>query len=206
VKVALGQNLHSAKNDISDSTFYVIIILSLLGVLIALLLSESKDVLRTDGSQVILNQSPTWKSEISGCLKALRHDYYILLLFPMFFSSNFFYPYQFNTFNLENFTIRTRSLNNALYWISEMAGASIIGPALDSKRFRRPTKAKLALLMLLFVTCGVWGGAFVCQIKNDMNLAHMIKKDFLDEGYAPQMILYMSFGLLASAYQTCLLW
>jgi hypothetical protein len=87
-----------------------------------------------------------------------------------------------------------------------MAGASIIGPALDSKRFRRATKAKLALLMLLLVTCGVWGGAFVCQIKNDMNLVHMVKKDFLDEGYAPQMILYMSFGLFASAYQTCLLW
>jgi hypothetical protein len=200
--------LHSVeKNDITDGTFYTIIALSLLGTVLAILLSEAKDVVRSDGTKVTLIQAPSWKTEMIGCLSALRQDYYIAFLFPMFFASNFFYPYQFNTFNLGNFDIRTRSLNNALYWISEIVGASLIGPALDSKHLRRSVKAKLAMLILFLATFVIWGGAFAWQKAYDVVLPDdFIKMDFRQDGYAVPMIVYMGFGLLASAYQTCLLW
>ena len=104
--------MHSEDNNIGDVTFYIIISLSLLGTVLSLLLCEAKAVKRSDGSPVSLQQSPTWKSEVLGLRDTLKHDTYIVLLFPMFFASNFFYPYQFNTFNLTTFKIRTRSLNN----------------------------------------------------------------------------------------------
>jgi hypothetical protein len=198
--------MHSERNDLSDDTYYIVISLSFLGIILALLLTDAKDVLRSDGTKVIHAQIPTWKSEIDGCIGALRSDYYILLFFPMFFASNFFHPYQFNTFNLRNFTMRTRSLNNAVYWLSEIAGALLVGPALDSKRLRRSVKARLAILILLIITCATWGGAYVWQVENDDKIKHFEKMDFVDRGYLKAMALYMSLGLLASAYQTCLLW
>lgn len=92
-----------------------------------------------------------------------------------------------------------------------MAGASAIGPLLDSKRLTRPVKARLAILALLLLTCGIWGGAFVWQRRHEAITENryeemLNKQDFMDDGYAIPMLLYMAFGLLASAYQTCLLW
>jgi hypothetical protein len=128
----------------------------------------------------------------------------------MFFASNFFYPYQFNTFNLETFTIRTRSLNNTLYWLSEIAGAYLAGYALDSARVRRSLRARIAMGVLLILTFVVWSGAYVWQKKESESTTSIVggsvKKDFSNSGYVGPMILYLSFGLFAAAWQTCLYW
>ncbi len=128
----------------------------------------------------------------------------------MFFASNVFYPYQFNTFNLANFTIRTRSLNNVLYWLAEIAGGYISGYLLDVRGVRRSVRARLGVLVLLVVTCVVWSGAYVWEVR--VGKAEMkrdidgMKMDFRDKGYIWPMVLYMAFGLLAASYQTCLYW
>ena len=144
-------------------------------------------------------------------LDALQSDYYILLLFPMFFASNVFYPYQFNTFNLTNFTIRTRSLNNVVYWLAEITGGYLSGYLLDISCVRRSLKARIALLVLLVMTCAVWGGGYVWEFRvSKMEMRRELeigrKIDYNDEGYAWPMLLYMAFGLLAASYQTCLYW
>lgn len=208
--IALVQNIHSEANDVGDITFYVLIALPLLGTILALLLCEARQVERADGSRVVLPQTLTWKSELIGLLETLKHDAYILLFFPMFFASNFFYPYQFNTFNLETFTIRTRSLNNTLYWLSEIAGAYLAGYALDSARVRRSLRARIAMGVLLILTFVVWSGAYVWQKKESESTTSIVggsvKKDFSNSGYVAPMILYLSFGLFAAAWQTCLYW
>lgn len=207
MKISLAQNMHSDQNDIGDVTFYIIIALSILGTALSLMLCEAKDVKRSDGSPVLLPQSPTWKSEVKGLFETLKRDTYILLFFPMFFSSNFFYPYQFNTFNLATFNIRTRSLNNTLYWLAEIAGSYIAGYALDSPRLRRSLKARIAAGVLLALVCAVWSGAYVWQRGvNKITESNRIKKDFTDHGYVGPMLLYLSFGLLAAVWQTCLYW
>lgn len=210
VKIALVQNLHSETNDIGDVTFYVIISLSLLGAILSLLLCEAKHVKRSDGSRVMLPQTPTWRSEVSGLLETLKYDTYILLLFPMFFASNFFYPYQFNTFNLATFNIRTRSLNNTLYWLAEIGGSYLAGYALDSTRIRRSLRAKVTMVVLLILVFVVWTGAYIWQ-RNEPGSAESVvggstKKDFTDAGYVGPMLLYLAFGLLAAVWQTCLYW
>ena len=48
---------------------------------------NSKDVIRPDSSRVILIKNPTWKSELLGLYTTLRIEPYVLLLFPMFFTS-----------------------------------------------------------------------------------------------------------------------
>src|SRR4051794_29858962 len=62
-----------------------------LGAVLALFLVDSKNVIRHDGSKVIVMKHPTWTTEIRGLYEVLRNDTYIIALFPMFFVSNWFY-------------------------------------------------------------------------------------------------------------------
>jgi hypothetical protein len=56
------------------------------------------------------------RSEFKGLFETLKTDYYIVLLFPLFWASNWFYTYEFNDMNAYYFNIRTRALNNLFYW------------------------------------------------------------------------------------------
>ena len=129
-------------------------ILMIVGAALAWSLVDAKHVVRNDGSRVILMMHPTWKSEILGMGEVFKTDWYILLLFPMFFSSNYFYTYHFQDVNTPYFTLRTRSLNGVLYWISQIIGAGVFGFALDTPMLRRPTRAKAALAALFVITFG----------------------------------------------------
>ena len=104
--------------------------------------SGFSDVIRSDGSRVILMKNPSWKSEFLGLFQTLRTDYVVVLLFPMFWASNWFYTYQFNDVNLARFDTRTRALNNTLYWLSQILGAFVFGYCLDITSFRRTVRAK----------------------------------------------------------------
>lgn len=113
---------------------------------------DSKDVVRDDGSRVITIKNPSWKSELLGLWETIRQEPFIVLLFPMFWSSNWFYTYQFNTINAARFDVRTRSLNSTLYWASQMFGALIFGYCLDIKKLSRSTRARGAWAALFTIT------------------------------------------------------
>jgi hypothetical protein len=73
----------------------------------------------------------------------------MILLSTLFFGSNFFYTYVFNGVNGFIFTLRTRGLNSALYWASQMVGAIVIGRLLDNSS--KPTK-KRAMSGLIIIS------------------------------------------------------
>lgn len=62
-------------------------------------------------------------------------------------------------FNGALFTLRTRSLNNMLYWLTQILSAIAFGMALDSRRVRRTVRAWMGLLFVAVVTMCVWGGS-----------------------------------------------
>lgn len=178
------------------------------GFVLAFFLVDSKYVQRSDGSHIVLMKNPTWKSEIKGLGEVLKTDWYIILLFPMFLASNWFYTYQFQNFNAPYFNIRTRALNNTLYWISQIIGAYIMGYALDIN-VRRTLRAKACWVFLLIITMVVWGGGYAFQkgftreqVKDDA----YITKDFSDSGYVGPMFLYMFYGLYDAMWQTAVYW
>ena len=98
----------------SNGTYIGFIVLTFCGACLALTLANADTIVRRDGSKVILMQNPTWKTELLGLWETLWTDSYILLLFPMFFASNWFYTYQFGDINGVKYTVRTRALNNVL--------------------------------------------------------------------------------------------
>ena len=65
-----------------------------IGFLIPLCMANPNNMIRTDGTRVTTLRQPSWKTEIYGLYVALRTDPLIILLFPMFFASNWFYTYR----------------------------------------------------------------------------------------------------------------
>lgn len=167
--------------------------------------------MRSDGSRIILQRNPTWKSEILGLWETLFTDPYILCLFPMFFASNWFYTYQYNGVNLARFNLRTRALNNILYWIAQIIGATVFGFALDYAGLRRTTRAIIAWVVLLLLTFAVWGGGYQFQItytREDRpeDSEDQTKMDWTSSGYVGPMFLYFFYGFYDAAWQTCVYW
>lgn len=153
----------TSKSTVTDGTYVGFIVLTFLGAVLAWTLVNSSDVVRSDGSRVIVMKHPTWKSEFLGLGETLKQDPWVVLLFPMFWSSNWFYTYQFNDVNGPYFSTRTSALNNVLYWLMQILGAFVFGYSLDSQRYSRPTKAKFAWVALFVLTMVIWGGGFAFQ-------------------------------------------
>ena len=182
----------------------------LAGAVLALCLCNATNVIREDGSHVVLMKNPTWVSEFKGLWETLRYDSYIILLFPMFFASNWFYTYQFNGINNAHFNTRTRALNNTLYWSSQIIGALIFGTALDIQSVSRRLKAKCDLFALLVITMAIWGGGYAFQHSTEprsvTSADGYVGMDWKDSGYVGPMFLYMFYGFYDAAWQTSVYW
>ena len=206
--IPLGQNLNSSAGGVNDGTYIAFMVLMFAGFILALFLCNPKFVERQDGSKVIMMKNPTWKSEILGLFYTFKTDWYIVLLFPMFLASNWFYTYHFQDVNLPNFNIRTRALNNVLYWLMQIVGAYITGYALDAN-LRRSLKAKIALGYLLTLTMAIWGGGYAYQrtyTRASTDPKTFVGLDFKDHGYVGPMFLYMFYGFFDAAWQTTVYW
>lgn len=200
-RIPLGENLHSTAGRVSDGTYIGFMALTFTGAILAWCLVDARHVRRADGSHVVLMKHPTWKSEFLGLWQVLRSDPYIILLFPMFLASNWFYTYQPNVVNLARFNVRTRSLNSTLYWGSQIVAALVFGYVLDLKSFRRTTKAKAALAALFVLTMTIWGGGYAWQkqytrAETDAKAveAGYVKLDWTSSGYVGPMFLYIFYG------------
>ena len=62
--------------------------------MIPLLMANPAKMIRSDGTRVVTPRHPSWKSEFYGLWYTLRTDPWIVLLFPMFFASNWFYTWR----------------------------------------------------------------------------------------------------------------
>jgi len=183
----------------------------LLGAILALFLCNAGRVLRDDGSKVILMKNPTWYSEIKGLWETIQMEPWIVLLFPLFWSSNTFYTYQGNGFNGPHFNVRTRALNNLMYWLAQIIGALVFGFALDTKA-KRTTRAKVSFVAMVILTFVIWGGGWAWQKKQDPREVTSVKGyvgvDWLDGGelFVGPMFLYFFYGFFDAAWQTCIYW
>ena len=61
-------------------------------------MADPKKIIRSDGTKAIIPPHPSWKTQFYGLYLILKTDPWIILLFPMFFVSNWFYTWR--EFNL----------------------------------------------------------------------------------------------------------
>ncbi|KAG7090623.1 hypothetical protein E1B28_009725 [Marasmius oreades] len=208
--ISLGQNFNSTGNSVSNNTYIAFVAVTGLGTLIPMFLVNPKNIIRSDGTKPTIPVDPTWKVQIYGLWVALRTDPAIILLFPMFFSSNWFYTWQFNEYNGAIFNIRARSLNNFVYWTAQIVGSVCMSFLLDRKSLSRRTRAfaSWALLLILIFVTHIW--AYFYQKQYDRNTYPKdrddLRFDIDDSGYGGRAVLYVFFGILDAAWQTTIYW
>ncbi|KAF9234668.1 hypothetical protein BU15DRAFT_89902 [Melanogaster broomeanus] len=199
-------NFHSTV--LGNGTYVGFLVLTLIGVIIPLLMADPNKMLRTDGTKVVTPRHPSWKSEIYNLWVAVISDPMILLLFPMFFASNYFYTWQFNDYNSALFNIRARSLNNLMYWLSQIIGSIMIGVVLDNSRFRRRVRAFAGwsiLLVMVFVV-HIWAYYYQRTYTRESIPDDAQKMDIYDSAYPVHVWLMIFYGLLDAMWQTTCFW
>ncbi|KAF9552989.1 MFS general substrate transporter [Agrocybe pediades] len=207
--VSLGQNFHSTANAVGNGTYIGFLILTLIGVMIPLLMVDPKKMVRTDGTKVSAPRHPSWKVEIYGLWITLVTDPWVILLFPMFLASNWFYTWQFNDYNDALFNIRARSLNNLVYWLSQIVGSISIGFLLDQRAISRRIRAFSGWTILLGMVFVVHIWAFFYQkqyTRQSLPPDSNNKFDIFSHGYVQRLWLYIFCGLLDAMWQTTAYW
>ena len=158
------------------------LVLTLIGVTIPMLMADPQKMIRTDGTKVTSPRHPSWKVEIVGLWVTLIKDPLIILLFPMFFASNWFYTWrecivnwfgleilrrfiftEFNDFNAALFNARTRSLDDLVYYLAQIFGSIAIGLLLDRKTLSRRKRAFSGWTILFTMVFGVHIWAYFYQ-------------------------------------------
>jgi len=179
------------------------------GACLALLLCNANLIIREDGSRVVLMKNPTFQTEFLGLWETIKYEPFVILLFPMFWSSNWFYTYQQNDVNGAHFDTRTKALNGVLYYSAQIVGALVLGYALDIQSIRRTVRAKAALGMLLVATMVIYGGGYAWQ-KNysraSVKEANFVPTDWSTPGYVGPMFLYFFYGFYDSLWQCSVYW
>ncbi|KAG6853532.1 hypothetical protein C0991_003452 [Blastosporella zonata] len=171
-------------------------------------MADPAKMIRTDGTKVKTVSHPSWKSEFLGLYVAIRTDPMIILLFPMFLASNWFYTWQFNDYNGAIFNIRARALNNLVYWTSQMIGSLLIGRLLDEPRVSRRVRAfsGWAVLFAFVFIVHIWGYFYQKTYTRASVPPDSDRLDIFSHGYAAKIIFYIFCGLLDSMWQTTAYW
>jgi uncharacterized membrane protein YeaQ/YmgE (transglycosylase-associated protein family) len=93
--IPTAQNWNSGNAPAAPgSTYIAFLVISLVGACVPFFLANPANVIRSDGTRVTVERQPTWKTEFVGLYKILATDPWVVLLFPFFLSSNWFYSYQ----------------------------------------------------------------------------------------------------------------
>lgn len=161
---ALNYNNNSNKEDSANAmSYFAFVGVMALGTIGGLfLLADPSTVVREDNEPVVFEKAPSAMDEVKGAISVTFHKPMILLTIP-FFASNWFYAYQFNGYNRYIFNIRTRGLNSALYWGSQMFGSLVIGKVLDYKKASTKTRGLYGLSLVGLVMNVAFGLGAIIQ-------------------------------------------
>ncbi|CDK26257.1 unnamed protein product [Kuraishia capsulata CBS 1993] len=207
--IPLVQTVNSTGNQLGDGSYAGFIVLIVIGAIMAAALLPIRLVRKADNSRVVMKPNPTWKSELKGLWVVLKLEPWIILLFPMFWSSYWFGTYESNDYNLVNFNIRTRSLNGLLFATCEGLGALGAGAFLDLRFCSRKQMARIGLLVVFVLTMVIWGGGLKVQLgytRETVKQSDWVRIDWSDRKYGGYVVLYMLYGAWDSVFQTYCYW
>lgn len=208
--IPLAQNFHVTQNKtVNQNTYVVFLVLMILGSLLALFLCNAKNVIRDDFSRIILMKNPTVYSELKGMWETIRFEWTVVFLFPMFWSSNWFYTYQQNGINAAHFSTRAKALNSLLYYLAQIVAAFFLGYCLDSDYKSRIWRGRVNLVFLFTVTCSLWGVGYLWQrtyTRKTVTDPSFKPTDWTSSNYAGPLLLYMCYGAYDALWQASVYW
>ena len=159
--LSMALNWSNEGGGANPASYFTFIALMILGSISSVfLLVEPSKVIKSDGSTVIFEKATGAKEEIVAAAKAIM-DPFVIKMLLFFFTSTWFYTYEFNGYNNMLFNVRTRGLNSGLFWGSEMIGATLTGFITDKKGWTMRKRGVCAFIWNLVALTIAWGAAFV---------------------------------------------
>ncbi|KAI9235332.1 MAG: major facilitator superfamily domain-containing protein [Podila humilis] len=200
----INKDVVVAKN-LDDTTYIAFITIMAIGTLIALSLAPPSSVTHSNGDRIQIQKFPTWTGELIAVMK-LFLDWRMIVLIPMFLSSNWFYSYQFSTVNGYFFSTRTQSLNNIFYWFSQIGGSWTFARILDYQGVNRKTRSLWGLMIITTCFVATWIGGIFFQ-KGYKITDPKGNHDYTEgASYVGPLFLYIFYGLNDAAWQTYCYW
>ena len=208
--IQFGLNYNDSYGDANLASYMVFVGVMVAGSLLAaFLIVDPSKVVKEDGSQVEVRPPKSPREEFSD-VAAVIFDRNMLLLFILFFSSNFFYTYQFDGVNGFMFNLRTRGLNASLYWGAQMVGAICIGYILDKKKYALGKRALLGFTTLAVAMNLIFGLGCVLEynVLADFSKSNPLdpKIDFTESRFAFPCLAFVLYGLGDSMIQAYAYW
>lgn len=161
--IALGIEFNSDLPGVSNGVYVAFMIIMLTAIATSWLVLPPEVVVRGDGTIVKLPESLTPKQEFMEFFRMFK-DWRMIALFPMFFSSNYFYAYQ-GAITAFLFNGRTRALVALLTGLGSIIGSILIGFVTDNLPFNRRKRALWSCAFVTFLTCLVWASGLGFQTK-----------------------------------------
>ncbi|TXG52157.1 hypothetical protein EZV62_021326 [Acer yangbiense] len=192
--------------SVNDATYIGFMCFMFAGALLSLAILPPNKVVRDDGTRCSNIKYSKVSTEVTEILK-LFLNWKMLLIVPASWASNFFHSYQFNNVNGLQFNLRTRGLNNVLYWGAEIVGSIGIGYLLDFSFNSRRTRGLFGIAVVALLGSVICAGGFANQLKYSHSKLPE-KLDFKDSGsgFAGPFVLYFSYGLLDAMFQSTVYW
>ncbi|KAF9109395.1 hypothetical protein BGX27_007671 [Mortierella sp. AM989] len=205
IAFAISYNETGEPKNLGDTTYVAFLAIMAVGTLVALSLAPASKVTHSNGDHILIQKFPTWSGEIIAIFK-LFLDWRMIVLIPMFLSSNWFYSYQFSTVNGFYFSTRTQSLNNIMYWASQIAGSYSFARILDYKGVNRRTRALWGLVIITACFVATWIGGIFFQRTYFINNPKPNYDFTQGSSYIGPLFLYIFYGLNDAAWQTFVYW
>ncbi|KAL2209496.1 DUF895 domain protein [Sarocladium strictum] len=161
--ITLGIQANSAMPTISTAVYAVFLVIMLCAIGLSWLVLPPDLVVRGDRTLVEVEASLSPKEEFSHFIDLFK-DWRMLALFPMFFSSNYFYAYQ-HALTAALFNGRTRALVALLTGFGSISGSILVGLLTDTLPLSRRHRAFATCGVIFALMCAVWGGGLGFQVK-----------------------------------------
>ncbi|ORY23183.1 hypothetical protein BCR33DRAFT_716626 [Rhizoclosmatium globosum] len=203
ISTALSWGAGSSGVAMNDAMYLIFIILMAGGSIVAFLIQPPGTIIREDQTQVETPPTNVLR-EFVEVLKLFTNPAMLTILIPCM-SSNWFYTYQFGPFG-DNFSGRSNGLKAIFYWLSQAAGAWVLGNMfLDNTKYSRTTRAWTGCYIMAGTTLAFFGGGAAFQYASDSNGwfkkgQHIDAGDNFGQFFGP-FVLYVCYGLYDAFFQ-----
>jgi predicted MFS family arabinose efflux permease len=161
--ITLGIQANSTLPSVSTAVYTVFLVIMLCAIGLSWLVLPPHLVVRGDRTLVEVEASLSPKEELRQFIELFK-DWRMLALFPMFFSSNYFYAYQ-GAITAALFNGRTRALVALLTGVGSILGSILIGLLTDTLPMSRRNRAMVSSVVVTLLMCAVWGGGLGFQVQ-----------------------------------------
>ncbi|KAK5181816.1 hypothetical protein LTR44_006016 [Exophiala sp. CCFEE 6388] len=201
--IALGIEANSNLPSVSTGVYLAFMIIMLTAIFTSWMLLPPHLVVRGDGTIPLLEDSISPRKEFHEFLQLCK-DWRMLALFPMFFSSNYFYAYQ-GAITAFLFDGRTRALTALLTGLGSIVGSILIGFVTDRLPFGRRARALGGVIAVLLMNILIWGAGLGFQVKftraDEVILGDKRPWDWTVHAAAGPIVLLMAYYIADAMYQ-----